>query len=144
KDFIAMQPLVTVLNDRITLLINIAEEYHKLENSKKSQEYFQRAFSLSLENKLYNNLEYVCLSLANIHEQQGDLKNFSKYIRNHLAYKDSNERLNKAQLIHRQQLQFDFRKQRLADSIAFSQKEKLSQLELEAAEIKLLKARHTR
>ena len=144
KDFLAMQPLVTVMNDKITLLINIAEEYLKLGERSEAISYFTQAYDLSLKNRMFNNLEYVSRALADLYEANSKLNDFAFYIRKHLAFRDSNEQLNKVQQIQRQELEFEYRRQRLADSIAFSQKEHLSKLELEAAEGQLLRARNTR
>lgn len=144
SDFIAMQPLASVLNDEITLLINIAEEHLKTGNRKQALAFFNKAYALSEDNRLYSNLEYVSLALANLHESQGNIGKFRHYIRKHLAFSDSTERVNRIQHIQRQQLEFDYRTKHLSDSLTFLQKEKLSKLELAAAEDNLLRARNTR
>ncbi len=144
ESFLKMQPLATVMNDVVTLNINIAEEYTSLGQEEKALEYFQKAYDISFKNKMFNNLEFLSLAIANIYEKKNDLKKFSGMIRNHLAFRDSNARVNKVQQIQRQQLEYDYERRHLADSIKFQQKEQLKNLELEAAEGKLLKARSLR
>jgi serine phosphatase RsbU (regulator of sigma subunit)/tetratricopeptide (TPR) repeat protein len=144
KDFISMQSIVTVLSDEITLLINIGEQYLKTGNKPKALEFFQKAYKLSDENRMFNNLEYISIALANIYQDQGNLPQFAYYIRKHLAFADSNEQVNKVQQIQRQQLEYDYGRRHLADSILFQQKQRLNDLELQAAEGRLLRARNTR
>ncbi len=144
KQLLAMKPQVRSPGDEVTLIIHIAEEYQKTGKLKLATEHLKKAFVLSEEHRMFNNLEYVSLLLSNLYESRGELKDFAFYMRKHIAYRDSNEQLSKNQAAQRQQLEYDYKRRHLADSIAFQQKEYLSNLELAAAEGRLLKARNTR
>ena len=127
--------------DKITLLINIAEEYQKLNNLSDAKENFQKAFQISQANKSYNNLMYLSYRLAQIHESQQDYKTYAKYMNLHLSYRDSNEKYVRVQHIKQQQLEFDFERKQVADSLKFAQREELKNLELEVAASKLNRER---
>lgn len=142
--FLNTRPYAVVTNDEITLLINIAEEYDKLRDTEKALGYFQQAYDLSKKAKTYNNLAYLSFSIAKIFESRKDFNKFSEMIRLHLNYKDSNEKYNRVQHILQQQLEFDFERRYVADSIRFEQREHLKNMQLEAAAEKLDKEKYFR
>lgn len=123
--------------DRITLLINIAEEYQKLNKLADATVHFQKAFQLSGANKSYNNLMYLSYRLAQIYESQQNFKTYAKFMNLHLSYRDSNEKYVRVQHIKQQQLEFDFERKQVADSLKFAQREELKNMELEVAASKL-------
>jgi serine phosphatase RsbU (regulator of sigma subunit) len=135
--FLASKSYATITNDEITLLINIAEEYAKLKMPDKALHYFQLAYDISYKTKTYNNLSYLSLAIANLYESKNDYKNFSKYIHLNLNFKDSNDKYTRVQQIHQQQLEFDYERKQIADSLRFEHKENLKNKELEIAAEKL-------
>jgi serine phosphatase RsbU (regulator of sigma subunit) len=135
--FLDTRPYVTVAVDEITLLINIAEEYKNLRNSEKALAYFNEALALSEKSKTYNNLAYISYAIAKIYEDRGNYKKFSEMIHLHLNYKDSNDKYIRVQQIHQQQLEFDYERKQVADSLRFLHKESLKNSELEVAAARL-------
>lgn len=142
--FLKTLPVVTVASDEITVLINIAEEYGKLNATDKALDYFTRAYEQSQKAKTYNNLAYLSLAISKIHEQKKDYKKFSEMIHRHLEYKDSNDKYVKVQQILQQQLEFDYERKQVADSLRFLHKENLKNIELEVAAEKLTKEKYFR
>lgn len=142
--FLNTLPYPTVLNDKITLLINIAEEYIKLNNSLMALEYYKQALKLSEKGKTYNNLAYISYAIAKIYESKKDYKNFSQMIFRHLNYKDSNDKYVKVLQIRQQQLEFDYQRKQIADSLRFEHRENLKNIELEVAAAKLNKEKYFR
>ena len=134
----------TIEADEITVTINIAVEYTKLKNSERALTYFDKAYNLSKKNKTYDNLEYISQAMAEIYEARNDFKNFAQMLKHHVAFQDSNARVNKVQQIFRQQLEFDYERKQVADSIRFEQKEHLKNIELEVAATKLNKEKSFR
>lgn len=137
RAFLDTRPYVTVASDEITLLINIAEEYKNLKNTEKALEYFQQAMRLSEKTKTYNNLTYLSYIIAKIHEEKKEYKKFSEMIYLHLSYKDSNDKYARVQQINQQQLEFDYERKQVADSLRFLHKESLKNSELEVAAARL-------
>lgn len=128
-------------SDQITVLINIAEQYSKLGDNTNALEHYKKAYDLSKSNSMYDNLELITLSMATVYEKMGKDKDYARYMKEHSVYKDSNVRINNAHQIYRQQLEFDFEKKQVADSIRFEEKQKMQEIELEAAAAKLNKER---
>ncbi len=137
--FLTCKPYATVTSDEMTLLINIAEEYAKLNNKQKALEIFQQAYDLSLKTKTYNNLAYLSHTIAKIYKERKDFTRFSEMIEQHLNFKDSNDKYIRVQQIQQQQLEFDYERKQVADSLRFEHKERLKNIELEAAAAKLNK-----
>ncbi|MBL7933347.1 MAG: SpoIIE family protein phosphatase [Bacteroidia bacterium] len=142
--FLKSTPYAVTSSDEITLNINIAEEYNKLGNTSKALEYFRKAYDLSEKLKMYNNLSYTSYAIASIYRNQKDYPNFTKMIDLHIGFKDSSEKYIRIQQIRQQQLEFDYERKLVADSIRFEQKEQLKNAELEAASAKLTKERYFR
>lgn len=142
--FIKCKPYAAVASDEITLLINIAEEYAKLNKHDKSLEVFQQAYDLSLKTKTYNNLTYLSLAIAKIYEARKDFGKFSQMIQLHLSFKDSNDKYTRVQQIRQQQLEFDYERKQIADSLRFEHKQNLKNIELEVAAAKLNKEKSFR
>jgi len=142
--FLATRAYVNVISDEITLLINIAEEYKNLGEKEKSLLYFNEAYEKSLKAKTYNNLAYLSRAIAEIHESKNDHKKFSEMIHLHLNYKDSNDKYIRIQQIQQQQLEFDYERKHVADSLRFEHKEKLKNAELELASARLTKEKYFR
>ena len=135
--FLACEPFIGVVGEKITLQINVAEEYMKLNEREKAFDYFNRAYELSKKNQMYSNLEYLSYAIATIYETKQDLKNYTRMLKAHLVYKDSNAQINKVQLLAKQQLEFDYERKYIADSVKFQQKDQLKNAELAVAALKL-------
>ena len=118
-------------NDKITIFLNIGDEYSKLNKTDSAIFYYEKAYQISKNEKLYYDLEYLSYTLAVIFQKKNNLKKFSEYILLHLNYKDSNEKINKTQQIISQQLEFDFSRKQIADSISYLNKEKINLAQLE-------------
>ncbi len=144
ESFLAMKKLASVVSDQITLQINIAEEYAKLNKTNLALDYFNSAYKLSEKNNMYSNLEYLSYAIAKIYEKAGRMEPFRDMIKLHLVYKDSNAKFNKIQQITRQQLEFDYERKQIADSVKFEQKEKLKNAELKVAATELAEAKSLR
>ena len=144
KIFLDARRYVTVSSDEITLLINIAEEYQKLGNRDKALEYFKFAYDLAKKTKTYSNLAYLSYAIARIYESKNEPKRFSEMIFQHLSYKDSNDKYVRVQQIQQQQLEFDYERKHVADSLRFEHKEKLKNIELEVAAARLNKEKYFR
>jgi len=142
--FLYSRPYATVASDEITVLINIAEEYKKLGDPEKALRYFNQAYELSKKIKTYNNLAYISYAIAKIYESRKDYKTFAEIIHQHLNYKDSNDKYIKVQQIRQQELEFDYTRKQVADSLRFEHKEKLKNIELEVAAARLNKERSFR
>jgi serine phosphatase RsbU (regulator of sigma subunit) len=80
---------------------------------------------------------YISYAIAEIYREQQNSKLFSEMIHKHLNYRDSNEKYTKVQQIQQQQLEFDYEKKQIADSLRFEHKENLKNKELEIVEQKL-------
>lgn len=122
-----------------TIFINIAEEYKTLQNSEKALEYFQKAFELAKKGKAINTLDYVSYELAKIYKSKNDWNKYSQLIDQHLDFKDSNTKMNAVQQIQKQQLEFDYERKEIADSIKFEQRENLKNAQLAVAKADLSK-----
>ena len=75
--------------------------------------------------------------MAKIYEKENNLKEFSRSLKSYITYKDSNARINRAQELLAQQLEFDYQRKHLADSTRFGQKERLKNVELQLSATKL-------
>lgn len=142
--FLYTRPYATIASDEMTLLINIAEEYKKLGDTEKALIYFNEGYELSKKTKTYNNLAYISYAMAKIYESKKDYKKFAGFIHQHLSYKDSNDKYVKVQQIRQQQLEFDYTRKQVADSLRFEHKEKLKNIELEVAAARLNKEKYFR
>ncbi|PBQ32364.1 hypothetical protein CNR22_11475 [Sphingobacteriaceae bacterium] len=142
--FLETLPLATVTNDEITVLINIADEYNFLKQSDKALTHFKKAYDISYKEKTYNNLAYLSFAIAKIYEQRKDYPKFAGMIDKHLDYKDSNDKYVKVHQIQQQQLEFDYERKHVADSLRFETKEKLKDSELEVASARLTKEKYFR
>lgn len=142
--FLTTLSLATVTNDQITVLINIADEYNFLKDSEKALNYFKQAYEISYREKTYNNLAYLSFAIAKIYEQRKDYPKFADMIDKHLDFKDSNDKYIKVHQIQQQQLEFDYERKKVADSLRFETKEKLKNSELEIAAAKLTQEKYFR
>lgn len=132
---------VTNPHDQVTVLINIGEEYKKLDEPIKMNKAFEKAFDLSLANNMYNNLQYLSQVNAAYYKSKKDYKKYSEWIEKQMAYRDSNDKYTRVQQIQHQQLEFDFERKHIADSLKFEQREKLKNAELQVADEKLSRER---
>lgn len=139
NSFLNCKNLVTNTSDEITLLINIGEEYKKLKQPEKTIHYFKEAYRLSEKNNMYNNLQYLSFSLAKFYAAQKDFSSYLHMMNLHLNFRDSNEKYTRVQQIQQQQLEFDYARKQVADSLKFQQIENLKNAELEVAAAKLNK-----
>ncbi|MEO6301802.1 MAG: SpoIIE family protein phosphatase [Bacteroidia bacterium] len=135
--FLKTQEYSNILTDGITLFIDIGDEYNKLNKPDSAFHYFKKGYDVSVEHKLYDNIEYLSYQMALYYKNKNDFKNYSKLLEIHLNAKDSSSKITTAQKIIGQQLEFDFQKKQVADSIGYSQKEKISNAQLEVANVKL-------
>lgn len=124
-------------SDEVLVLSNKAEEYIKLDQSKLAIRYFEEAFRIGENIKAYNNLSYISKELLQLYSKSGQRDKLQRFLKLHLAYRDSNDKYVKAQQIRQQQLEFDYERKQVADSLKFAQREQLKNLELELAEGKL-------
>lgn len=65
-------------------------------------------------------------------------------LKKHVIFQDSNAHVNRIQQLFRQQLEFDFERKHVADSVRFEQMENLKNAELQVADTKLTKERSAR
>ncbi len=137
KSFELAKKAATNKTDEITAIINIGEEFLKLKKYKEAGREFKQAFGLSESMKAYNNLTYLSRELIDISKKTGNYTELEEFIQAHLAYRDSNDKYLKTQYIRQQQLEFDYERKQVADSIKFAQREALKNMELEVAETKL-------
>jgi serine phosphatase RsbU (regulator of sigma subunit) len=137
SSFKQAQLAATNKTDEITAIINIGEEFLKLKEYNNAALEFKKAFRLSEEMKGYNNLTFLSRILIEINKKTGNYPEMGKYIQAHLAYRDSNDKYLKTQYIRQQQLEFDFERKQVADSLKFAQREELKNMELEVAATKL-------
>jgi len=142
QSFLGSTDLATNTSDRITLQINIGEEYKKLGNNEKMAEYFKKAYELSRENKMYNNLQYLSYALADYYNARHDYPNYAAMMNLHVSYRDSNDKYARAQQIQQQQLEFDYERRHVADSLKFQHKENVQAMQLEMAEARLNKEKY--
>lgn len=137
EEFKKAQQLSSGLSDEITLLINIAEQYQWMEKFPMALENYNKALALSEKNKMFDNLEYISRRLGEVYDRQGNYRSYAKAIKNYLVYRDSNEKINKAQEIIARQLAFDFQRKHVADSVRFQQQDDMRNLELQMSHEKL-------
>lgn len=142
--FLKTLDFATVTNDKITVLINIADEYNFLKESDKALIYFKQGYDIAYKEKTYNNLSYLSFAIAKIYERRKDYPKFVDMIDKHLDYKDSNDKYVKVHQIQQQQLEFDYERKQVADSLRFETKEKLKNSELEIAAAKLTQEKYFR
>jgi serine phosphatase RsbU (regulator of sigma subunit) len=131
--FLSCVPFITNPNTAITLYINIADENKFLGNKNEALKYYNLAYDISLKNKTYNNLEFLSRELAKIYEEKKEWNLFREMMNLHLVYNDSNLKVNAVQQIQRQQLEFDFERKRMTDSLRFAHRESLKTAELALA-----------
>ena len=124
------------------MYINIAEEYKKLGDNEKALLYFNEAFIRSEKTKSYNNLSYLSYAIAKIYKEKKNYPKFSEMIMLHLNYRDSDDKYVKVHQIQQQQLEFDYARKQVADSLRFVHKENLKNIELDVAEAKLNKEKY--
>lgn len=137
QSFERAQKAATNKTDEITAIINIGEEQLKLKSYAGAAMEFKKAFRLSEEIKAYHNLTYLSKVLVEIFEKTKNYPEMGKYMKAHLAYRDSNDKYLKTQHIRQQQLEFDFERKQVADSLKFAQREELKNLELQVAASRL-------
>lgn len=125
------------LSDEITVLINIGEQYGYLKDFDQALKTYEIALNLSEKNKMYDNLQFVSAAMAAIYEKQKNIPAYASMIKRYVAYRDSNEKINRMQEILAKQMQFDLQRQHVADSVSFEQKEKLTNMELALVESSL-------
>lgn len=125
------------INDKVVIFINIGDEYRQLGKKDSAFVNFKEGYDLSTKHKLYDNVEYLSYQVAMHYKAKNDFQKFSEFIEIHLNAKDSNSRVNRTQKIVSQQLEFEFQKKQVADSIGYSQKEKITNAQLEVANVKL-------
>ncbi|MBL7901799.1 MAG: tetratricopeptide repeat protein [Bacteroidia bacterium] len=135
--FLLAKESATNKTDEITSIVNIAEEHLKSKNYPEAIKAFKSAFLLSEELKAYQNLTYLSKMLFEINEKTGNYTEMVKYTKAHLAYRDSNDKYLKTQQLRQQQLEFDYERKQVADSLKFAQREAIKNMELEVAETKL-------
>lgn len=123
--------------DVIIARTNVAEEHLRLNEIQSAINEFELAFKMSEENKAYNNLTYISRKLLQLYSEAGNMSKTRYFVNAHLVYRDSNDKYVKAQQIRQQQLEFDYERKQVADSLKFAQREELKNLELEIAEGKL-------
>ncbi len=128
--------LATNFTDKITVYINLADVYSKLNILDSALYSYQKAYNISKEYKMYSNLEYLTHQIANNYAAKNNLNGYKKFMEMHLSYKDSNEKINKTQNIISQQLEFDFARKQLADSISYEHKEKINEAKVDALNAK--------
>ncbi|HQQ93934.1 MAG TPA: tetratricopeptide repeat protein [Bacteroidia bacterium] len=136
--------VVTNKSDEITVLINLGEEVQKMGKTREAILYFTEAYKVSEAQQAYSNLKYLSKVLAELQEAQNNLPAMKRYIKAYLAYSDSNDKYVKVQSIRQQQLEFDFEKKQLADSLKFAQREAVKNMELAVAEAKLHREKNFR
>lgn len=73
---------------------------------------------------MYNNLQYLSQVNATYYKSKKDYKKYSEWIEKQMAYRDSNDKYTRVQQIQHQQLEFDFERKHIADSLKFEQREK--------------------
>ena len=135
--FLLAKKAATNKIDEITAIVNIAEEHLKSKKYAEATKAFKSAFQLSEELKAYQNLTYLSKVLVEINEKTGNYPEMGKYMKAHLAYRDSNDKYLKTQQLRQQQLEFDYERKQVADSLKFAQREELKNMELEVAASKL-------
>ncbi|MDX2173343.1 MAG: tetratricopeptide repeat protein [Bacteroidota bacterium] len=126
----------TNYTDKITVFINIGDVYKKINKIDSSLYYYELAYKQSLQNKMYSDLEYLSHEIAAIHAKKNNLKKYSEFIEYHLNFKDSNDNINKTQNIISQQLEFDYERKQIADSISYANKEQINTAKLEVLNAK--------
>lgn len=127
----------TNTTDEITAVVNIAEEQLKSKKYTEATKTFEVAFKLSEKIKAYQNLTYLSKVLFEVNEKTGNYAAMVRYTKAHLAYRDSNDKYLKTQQLRQQQLEFDYERKQVADSLKFAQREELKNMELQVAETKL-------
>lgn len=137
-------PFSAGLSDEITLLINFGEQYVHLKDFGKALQYYKSAYEKSERNNLYDNLQYISAAMASVYEQQHRVADYAAMMKKYVQHRDSNEKINRAQEILSKQVRFDIERQRVADSVRYEQREKMTNLELEMAETRLANERYTR
>lgn len=129
-------PLLTNNTDKITVLINIGDEYKKINKLDSAQFYYEKAYEMCKNNRMYINAQYLTHEIALLFAKKQNLKYYSEFMERHLACIDSNEMLNKSQNILSQQLEYDFAKKQIADSISYAHKEQIYSAKLETLNAK--------
>ena len=139
--FETSKPYITNPHDKVTVLINIGDESRKLGDSQKTIQAYMEAYQVSEKNQMYNNLQYLSQVIGGYYKSKKDYGNYSLWLEKHLAFRDSNDKYTRVQQILQQQLEFDYERKQIADSLKFEQKEKLKNAELRVAAEKLTKER---
>ncbi len=135
--FLTAQKEAIGINDKVVIFINVGDEYKQLGKPDSAFINFKEGYDISSKHKLFDNVEYLSYQVAMYYKNKKDFKKFSDFMEIHLVAKDSNSRVNRTQKIISQQLEFEFQKKQVADSISYSQKEKISNAQLEVANVKL-------
>jgi serine phosphatase RsbU (regulator of sigma subunit) len=142
RSFESAQNSIPTLSDHVTLLINLAEQKNALGKPDAAITHLKEAFKLSEKAKLYDNLEYISFMLGEIYQEKHNIAEFAKSMKLYIAYKDTNARVSRKQELLGQELEFEYQRKHVADSIRFEQKQNLKNLQLEVAEANLKKERN--
>jgi serine phosphatase RsbU (regulator of sigma subunit) len=93
---------------------------------------------------MYDDLQLITLRMAKINGSRKNLAEYSRLMDLHLAYRDSNEKLNKTHEIVAKQLEFDYERKHVADSVRYEQRDQVRNMELDVAEARLNREKTTR
>jgi tetratricopeptide (TPR) repeat protein len=128
-------------NDLVTIYVNIGDVYMKLNKPDSALNYYKLSYITSQKNRFLNNLTYSSIQIAKIYYEKRDLSNYHLYMTKYIKYADTMQKENNIQQAARQQLEFDYERQRAADSIQFVGANNLLKAQVELSDAKLKQER---
>lgn len=130
--------------DLANTYLRLTNNYFNL-NKLDSANYFgKKAYETSYKENDMSNLEPTTYMLANIYAKKNNYTEAYKYLNMNKIYSDSLKSQDKLKDIMQKQMQFEYEKKSLADSIQFAEKEKVTNALLEADQAKLDQAKTVR
>jgi two-component system NtrC family sensor kinase len=117
--------------DKAECYIEIGNTYSHQKNYSQSREYLSKALSLSKNNGSIEDIKLCYSSLAKLDSLQGNLKQELDHYKLFIIYSDSLAINNNTKKTTQQQMQFDFDKKQVADSLEFASEKKIGEIKLQ-------------
>ncbi len=130
--------------DKGNAYARLSENYFKLHRLDSSKYYGLKAYDIWAKEKEYNNMTDVTFNLAEVFKLEGNYSKAYEFLSLNKSFSDSLKIRNNAKEITQKQMQYEFNKKTVADSIQFAQKEKLTNAILAADKAKLNQAKTIR
>jgi tetratricopeptide (TPR) repeat protein len=117
--------------DEAEMSIAIGNIYTKLKNYSKANVYLNDALILSMQMGTIEDIETSYEGLTRVDHLQGNLKQELEHYKQYIIYRDSIVNSKNTTKITQQQMQFDFDRKQVADSLMFAQEKEIGDIKLQ-------------